>query len=240
MQDFETVAGREDAQPPLTRNHLRRLRQYYRSAGWPCRDNIELDLLRLGLVRRESTGEGSLGLEGIIVTDQGIAVLARFLETNRRAHAQHELLVDRVARFLLADKRLVFRGIGMRTYLDETWALSRPDVFSVRHVTSSRRLHPAVHEIKVNRADLLGDLKKDSKRRGYQSYSQSFYYVILEGIADVSEIPEDCGLMLATPDKLRLVRPAPHRAATLTTAQWIALARGRAEFGDDDNPQLTF
>jgi hypothetical protein len=140
----------------------------------------------------------------------------------------------------MSQKRLVFRGIALRTRIDETWALSRPDIFSLRHVTSSRRLHPAVHEIKVRRADLLGDIKKDTKRRGYQSYSQSFHYVIAEGIADPHEIPEDCGLIVATPNTLRIVRPAPHRPAALTTAQWVALVRAGAEFGDDDDPQLAF
>ncbi len=226
--------------PALTRNHFRRLRQYYRSAGWPCRDNVEIDLLELGLVRRELSTAGNHGLEAIVVTDAGIAMLARFLEANRRMHAEHDKLVARVVRYLLAQKRLVFRGIGMRTHVDDAWALSRPDVFSVRHVTSSHRLHPAVHEIKVTRADLLCDLKKESKRRGYQSYSQSFYYVIAEGIAEPGEIPLDCGLIVASPTRLKVLRPAPHRPATLTTAQWIALARSGAEFGDDDHPQLEF
>ena len=80
---------------PLTRTHLRRLRQYYRSAGWPCHDNIEIDLLQVGLVRREMTAGGTPGLEAIVVTDTGIAALARFLEMNRRAHAEHDVLVDR-------------------------------------------------------------------------------------------------------------------------------------------------
>ena len=128
----------------------------------------------------------------------------------------------------------------MRTRLDEAWGLSRPDVFSVRHVTANARLHPTVHEIKVTRADLLGDLKLESKRRGYQSYSQSFYYVIAQGIAEPAEIPPDCGVIVAAPDELVLARPAPQRPATLTTAHWIALARARAEFGDDDDPQLQF
>jgi hypothetical protein len=167
-------------------------------------------------------------------------MLSQVLDTNRRAHAEHDRLVDRVARDLASQRRLVFRGIGMRTRLDDAWGLSRPDVFSVRHVTSSLRLHPAVHEIKVTRADLLGDLKNESKRRGYQSYSQSFYYVIAEGIAEPAEIPADCGLIVASPDRLMLVRPAPHRTAILTTAHWIALARASAEFGDDDDPQLEF
>lgn len=222
----------------LTRNHLRRLRQYYRSAGWPCQDNIELDLLERGCVRRERVAGGHL--ESIVVTDVGIALLARQLERNRNAHAEHETLVERVARWLLSQKRLVFRGVALRTRLDEAWALSKPDVFSLRHVTSSRRLHPAVHEIKVRRADLLGDLKNAAKRRGYQSYSQSFHYVIAEGIAEPDEIPADCGLIVASVSSLKIVRPAPYRPATLTTAQWVALVRAGAEFGDDDDPQYCF
>jgi hypothetical protein len=221
----------------LTRHHLRRLRQYFRSAGWPCQDNVELDLLDRGFVRRDTGG----GLERVVVTDAGIALLARQLDCNRRAHAEHDALVDRVARWLLAQKRLVFRGIALRTRLDERWALSKPDVFSLRHATASRRLQPAVHEIKVRRADLLCDLKKDGKRRGYQSYSQTFHYVIAEGIADPAEIPEDCGLLVASDKSLRIVRPAPHREVSITTAQWVALVRAGAEFGDDDEPpQLSF
>ena len=220
----------------LTRQHLRRLRQYYRSAGWPCQDNVELDLLDRGLVRR-AVGDAP---ERILVTDAGIGLLARQLECNRRAHAEHDALVDRVARWLLMQKRLVFRGLALRTHVDERWALSKPDVFSLRHAIASRRLQPTVHEIKVRRADLLGDLKNDAKRRGYQSYSQGFHYVVAEGITDPSEIPEDCGLIIAGERALRIVRPAPHREVSLTTAQWIALVRAGAEFGDDDPPQMSF
>ena len=34
---------------PLTRLHHRRLREIYRSAGWPCCDAIEIELLAAGL-----------------------------------------------------------------------------------------------------------------------------------------------------------------------------------------------
>lgn len=220
----------------LSRTHLRRLRQYYRSAGWPCQDNVELDLLEGGFVQR-TTGAG---LGRIEVTDAGIALLARQLQRNRAAHADHDALVDRVALWLLGQKRLVFRGVTLRARLDDRWALSRPDVFSVRHVTASHRLQPAVHEIKVRRADLLGDVRLPAKRRGYQSYSHTFHYVIAEGIAEPSEIPEDCGVIVAGAKALRVVRPAPPRVATLSTAQWVALARAGAEHGDDDDPQLAF
>ena len=221
----------------LNRYHLRRLRQYFRSAGWPCHDNVELDLLDRGLVRRQA----GTGLESIVVTDPGIALLARQLERNRQALAEHDALVDRVARWLLAQKRLVFRGIALRTRIDDKWALSKPDVFALRHATASRRLQPAAYEIKVRRADLLGDLKHEGKRRGYQSYSQTFHYVLAEGLAEPDEIPPDCGLIVASERHLHVVRPASHREVALTTAQWVALARAGAEFGDDDEPsQLSF
>jgi hypothetical protein len=128
----------------------------------------------------------------------------------------------------------------LRARVEDRWSLSKPDVFSVRNVTASRRLHPAVHEIKARRADLLGDLKNPAKRLGYQSYSQSFYYVIAEGIADPSEVPADCGLIVATDSSLQVVRHPQQRPVLLTTAQWIALARAGAEFGPDDDSQLAF
>lgn len=234
---MDSSSGSPAQQEGLGRTHWRRLRQYYRSAGWPCQDNVELDLLRHGLVRCavDSSGRGT-----IVVTEAGLAALARQLERNRSAHAEHDALVERVARSLLAQKRLVFRGVALRARIDDSWVLSKPDVFSLRHVTSSRRLHPVVHEIKVRRADLLGDLKHPAKRRAYQSYSQSFYYVIAQGIAEPDEIPADCGLIVASTSRLELIRAAPHSTVSLTTAQWVALARSGAEHGDDDDPQLSF
>ena len=65
--------------------------------------------------------------------------------------------------------------------------------------------------------------------------------MLAEGLAEPDEIPPDCGLIVAGERDLRVVRPAPHREVALTTAQWVALARAGAEFGDDDEPsQLSF
>ncbi len=227
-----------DPQQNPSRHHLRRLRQYYRSAGWPCRDNIELELLQRGLIRRALCPEG--GLESIVVTDAGIEALGRYLEGNRNALADHESLVETVSRHLLRQKRLVFRRVSFRVRGENRWTFSRPDVFSLRQVTSGKRLAPLVHEIKVRRADLLGDLKNEAKRRGYQSYSQAFYYVLAEGIAEPDEIPEDCGVLIASGSTLQLVRHPPHREATLTTRHWLALARAQPERLDEDDPQLAF
>ena len=51
-------AAAEPVPTPLSRSHARRLREVYRSAGWPCFDMLEIELLvfqvgnKLGQVRR--------------------------------------------------------------------------------------------------------------------------------------------------------------------------------------------
>ncbi len=117
--------------------------------------------------------------------------------------------------------------------------MSRPDLFSLRDVVYSEHLHPVIHEVKVRRADLLGDLRDAVKRAGYQALSAAFYYVIAEGIAEPAEIPADCGLVVATRDGLVPARRPTPRVAQLSAAQWLSIARRAALPADpDDDPQL--
>src|SRR4029453_5991081 len=85
--------------------HRRRLREVYRSAGWPCQDGIEVELLAAGLLARE---RGPLGHETIRLTDAGIAILAESLAKNRSRRDAHELLVERVAREMTRAGRLAW------------------------------------------------------------------------------------------------------------------------------------
>jgi len=64
--------------PPsaLSRPHLRRLRQMFRSSGWPCHDPVEIDLLGAGLIERLVSPEPGLRPDTIRVTDAGVAALA--------------------------------------------------------------------------------------------------------------------------------------------------------------------
>jgi uncharacterized protein YndB with AHSA1/START domain len=79
----------------LSALHRRRLREIWRSAGWPCQDLIEVELLAAGLLQRQRDGDGR---ESLRVTDAGIGVLAATLKRNRAARDAHEALVARVAR----------------------------------------------------------------------------------------------------------------------------------------------
>ena len=76
----------------LTRLHQRRLREIHRSAGWPCHDNIELDLLSGGWIARQAD---PLGRETLRLTDTGITALAQARARNRQAYDAHEALVER-------------------------------------------------------------------------------------------------------------------------------------------------
>ena len=107
MLDLSSLASR--APIGLGVVHRRRLREVYRSAGWPCQDGIEIELLAAGLLARE---RGPLGHETIRLTDAGIAVLAETLAKNRARRDPHEQLVERMVKEL---KRRTSKTIELRS-----------------------------------------------------------------------------------------------------------------------------
>ena len=208
--------------PALSAHHRRRLRDVYRSAGWPCQDVIEIELLAAGWLERVVQASGH---ETLRVTDAGIQVIADTLQRNRARRDAHEALVERVAREMTRAGRLAWRGLSLRAQVGDGWAMAMPDVFSVRHTTVEAYLEPVVHEVKVRRADLLGDLRQPNKRAAYLQMSSECWYVIGEGIARPDEIPPECGVLVATATTLDVARPAPRRAMRLPFDAWMALAR---------------
>ncbi len=77
----------------LSRRHDQRLREVYRSSGWPCQDLLEVELLASGLLERRIDTQGH---ETLRVTDAGIAQLAQAHAGNKSARSAHEALVERV------------------------------------------------------------------------------------------------------------------------------------------------
>jgi hypothetical protein len=241
--------------PPitLTRQHHRRLREVYRSAGWPCQDTLEIELLALGLLERVVSGSGH---ETLRVTAAGIAQLAEALGQNKAARSAHEALVERVALEMGRAGRLVWRGLSLRAQVlapekspDDSgaaplaWVVACPDVFSIRNTTIEGYLEPIVHEIKVSRADLLGDLKKPSKRAAYLDMGGECWYVLGQTargkpIAQPDEVPSECGVMLCEGDHLTVARPAPRKALTkLPFHVWMALAKATPVARGDGDEQ---
>ena len=211
----------------LPATHRRRLREVWRSAGWPYQDLIEVELLAAGLLERR---QDVAGRETLRVTDAGLQVLAQTLHRNRAARDPHEDLVARVALEMQRAGRVVWRGLALRAALPLTdaatqtplgeadggdpfdealgpapeapppatrWAMAVPDVFSIRHTTREDLVEPIVHEIKVRRADLLSDLRHFDKRAAYLALSSQCWYVLKAGIAEPEEVPAECGVMVA-------------------------------------------
>ena len=208
------------ASPDVTALPLRwrrRLREVWRSAGWPCQDVLEAELLAAGLLERRLDAQGR---ETLRLSDAGVRALAGAVDANRRALGAHEALVARVALEMRRAGRIVWRGLTLRAALDapadpaarppgtipaieaapaaaaaRRWVLARPDVYSIRHTTREDAVEPIVHEIKVSRTDLLSDLRLADKRAAYLALSSQCWYVMQEGIAAADEIPGEFGVL---------------------------------------------
>lgn len=259
--------------PALSRLHHRRLRDLYRSAGWPCQDMLEVELLATGQIERVRSSDGH---ETLRVTDAGIATLARVFASNKAARSPHEALVEQVAIEMTRGGRLAWRGLTLRVALpkallfgespeptprnlglllgeadeapapdapDHAWCMAMPDVFSVRRTSVEAYLLPVVHEIKVNRSDLLGDLKRPAKRAAYLRMAGACWYVLGQDakgrpIGAPDEVPAECGVMLVEGGVLKVAREAPrHAVAQLPFHVWMALAKAGPAARETDSAQ---
>ncbi|MBV8033634.1 hypothetical protein [Roseateles sp.] len=222
--------------PAPTRIQLQRLRLLWRSAGWPSQDLVEVELLAAGWVERLQEADGR---ERLRVTDAGIAHIAASLSRNRAARDSHETLVERVAVEMQRAGRIAWRGLALRAGLPGEdgrmqWVNAMPDVYSIRHSTVEDYLEPAIHEIKVSRADLLGELRKPAKSAAYRALCGQCWFVIKAGIAQPEEIPPEYGVLIGHESHLELARPAPRRACKPDFATWMALARATPLTPPDD------
>lgn len=220
----------------LSRSHDRRLRQMYRSAGWPCQDTIEIDLLAAGLLERISQLNGS---DCLRVTDAGVQRLSEALERNRGALDQHESLVALVAERSVRDGRIAYCGLTLRSKPADEWIHLRPDVYAIRHTSVEAYVEPVIYEIKVKRSDLLADLKKPEKRLGYIALASECYYVLAEKVGVAEDIPPECGVIFVKNGQLEQARAAPKRPMTLPFQMWMALAKAdRFRTLDEPTPFL--
>ena len=111
--------------------------------------------------------------------------------------------------------------------------MAMPDVFSIRHTTVEAYLEPIVHEVKVQRSDLLADLRRASKREAYLQLGGECWYVIKEGIAEPDEIPAECGVLVADASRPRRSpgRRRSGRRGSASRSGWRWRGRRRSKAG---------
>lgn len=229
-------------QPLMTRRHLARLRQIHRSSGWPCKDMLEVDLQVAGLIDMRLDDQGR---ETLFLTPDGLTALSQAHANNRASRTAHDNLVMRVAAQLQMEGRIAWTGLALRAQVNGAWVQAIPDVFSIRNTSVEAYLEPVVHEIKVSRADLLGDLKKTEKRSAYLAMASKVYYVLGlnahgKPIAQPEDIPIECGVMVATGSTIETLRPAlPQPFTGLRFDVWMALAKAAPLPMNGDPPQMS-
>ena len=214
----------------LSEAHLRRLKDVWRSAGWPYQDAMEAELLVDGWLERRWDDQQRVTVH---LTDKGLQAVVGTVRRNRARLSLHEQLVSRVALAQHQEGRIVWKGLALRAGISEPadavkpirWVMAIPDVFSIRHTTKADFLEPVAHEVKVRRADLLSDLRQPDKARAYLEAAGQCWYVIREGIGEPDEIPQEFGVMVAGDSTLQVARAAPRRAGTLSFSTWMALAK---------------
>ncbi len=97
--------------PKPTRAHLSRLMKIWRSAGWPSRDPIDIDLLAAGWVSLVGDHPAN---ECLRLTDAGIALLAQSRQAQRRSESDHDKLALRMTEVLMDAGRLVWHELSLR------------------------------------------------------------------------------------------------------------------------------
>jgi hypothetical protein len=231
---------------PFGKAHARRLREIYRSAGWPCQDPLEIELLAAGLLNRVQAPSGH---ESLRVTDAGVQLIATALASNRKAFSAHESLVERVALEMSRAGRIAWRGLSLRAQVpgeaegDLRWCIAKPDVFSIRNTSVATYVEPIVHEVKVRRADLLSDLRSEAKRAAYLDLGECWYVLGCDAkgrcVGQADEIPPECGVMVAEESRLVVVRAAQRRHRTgLPFGVWMSLAKATPLPVEDDGQPL--
>lgn len=204
----------------LNSAQVRRLRFYYGHGRGKHRaqlDNLDLDLLRVGAINYDP---GRMS-DYMCVTRLGMQLLAEELERVRKAREPHNTLAGRLAKHLQTTGRLTWENIEFKA---APGVLVRPDVYSLVATHTEKRLCPIVHEVKVSRADFLADVANQAKREGYFKIACYVVYAAPQGMIELSEVPDDCGLIVELKDGVwKQLRRGQRRSAVLTSWHYMNL-----------------
>lgn len=127
----------------LSRAHRARLLKIWRSAGWPHRDALDLDLLAADLLVQCWSSDGR---ESFRPSAAGMAWLADLRHTNRRAVSAHDRLAARLANKLRSSGRVVWRELSLRAQVSQAPAASATSAAADTHtaIAATTSVDPAM------------------------------------------------------------------------------------------------
>jgi len=99
------------------------------------------------------------------------------------------------------------------------------DAFAI-NLWPSKNHRRIAYEIKISRADFLKELKSPDKRQWALEMSNQFYFVAPQGIIKNDELPDGCGLLEASDNKLIEIQKAKIKSASdFSMNEFCAFAR---------------
>ncbi len=130
----------------------------WRSAGWPCRDPIELDLLAAGLIEAHTDENGR---DTLRLSPSGFEALAASRQRNLRAMSRHERLAQRVAQQLVDAGRLVWLELALRAHVQAPAqaAVHSPEQASPASIASEPQPDPGLWPVEASAAALAPEPK---------------------------------------------------------------------------------
>lgn len=235
----------------LSPSHVRRLRNIHRSAGWPCCDPVEVELVAAGWLERQRS---PFSHETVRLTERAVAFVtaAAASTASDPSKTVYEALVHQVAREMTRNGRLAWCNLPLRMELPVANAtglaqarscLAKPDVFSIRNTSVEAYAQPITHVVIVDRADLMEQLDDPDHELVYHEVGGECWYVLDNGttgapVVELSEIPQGCGVLVREGSRLVVARSALHRARPrLPFAVWLALAKTQPVRGADEGAQ---
>lgn len=119
-------------------------------------------------------------------------------------------------------------------------AIASPPALGKAHARRLREIY--VHEVKVRRADLLGDMRQTAKRAAYLDLGECWYVLGCDArgrcIAAPEQVPAECGVLVLELGRLVVARAAPRRSRNgLPFGVWMALAKATPVAGLDEDAQ---
>lgn len=188
------------AMPVLNHGHLSRLRKLW-SYGRPVHvgelGGIDLDLTVHGLVKSVDAGYNASAV--LAVTKLGVAHLNAARQALVAAQRPHHELGQRLAQHLQAKGLHTWENVEFSnpdSSHDRCWGVVRPDVFACMPALKAENAAPAIYEVKVSRADFLGDISRPEKRKAYSQLAEAVYYCCPSGLIDKAEVPDGYGLLV--------------------------------------------